>query len=277
MAAIQKEEFRDAARVNFRNRVEFARVFNTSDGSAITDATSLEAGDDVTVRIRASGVSGVTRLVLDFDGNLTTTITDTSVDDDGNLILAPLDTGDDVDFEIEASLVDIGSGGYTNNTLVQILFEGVTSDVEFVDAVLGDLIGTGRTIEDADLVVTPSRVESAIHNMDLNAIADVRDAINSPDTFLELNDVTETTYDGNGGMVVVVNEAGNGLEFGAGGDTSSLATAGFTYTATEDADGLSTLILTKDDDDNTEFGRYIQRSDGTVDFMVSGQFVAGGG
>ena len=188
-------------------------------------------------------------------------------------MLAPLDTGDDVDFEIEASLVDIG--GYANDTPVQILFEGVTSDVEFIDAILGNLIGTGRTIEDADLVVTPSRVESAIHNMDLNAIADVRDAINSPDTFLELTDTPDAF--GTTGQVLQVNSDRDGLVFGAGGDTSSLATAGFTYTATEDAAGLSTLILTKDDDDNTEFGRYIQRADGTVDFMVSGQFIAGGG
>ena len=217
--------------------------------------------------IRASGVSGITELVIDFDGNLHRTITDTD-------ILAPLNTGDDVDFEITVPLSSIT---YTATTEVEILLEGGTSaDIELEVATLGDLLGSGRTIEDADLVVTPSRVESAIHNMDVNAIADVRDAINSPDTFLELNDVSETTYSGQGGMAVVVNDTGTGLEYGEGGDTSSLAAVGYTYTIGRTTEDERTLILTRDSND-VVYGTYIERADGTVDFMVSGQFIAGGG
>ena len=215
--------------------------------------------------LRASGISGVTELVLDFDGNLARTITDTDT-------LAPLDTGDDVDFEITVSLPSIT---YTNDTELEILLEGASSDVELVTANLGDLLGAGRTIEDADLVVTPSRVESAIHNMDLNAIADVRDAINSPDTFLELTD-TPDDFTGQGGMAVVVNSTGTALEFGAGGDTSSLSAAGYEWTA-ETVDAQPNLVLSETGTLGTdEVFRLVKDADtGFYNLVISGNVIAG--
>ena len=126
MSALQKTELRDAARVNFRNRVEIARIFN-EDGTEIPDIASFPGdGESVIVMIRASGVSGITELVIDFDGNLHRTVTDTG-------ILAPLNTGDDVDFEITVPLSSIT---YTATTEVEILLEGGTSaDIELEVAV----------------------------------------------------------------------------------------------------------------------------------------------
>ena len=53
MSATQKTELRDAARVNFRNRVEIARVFNDG-GAEIPDIDSFPgSGENVIVMIRA--------------------------------------------------------------------------------------------------------------------------------------------------------------------------------------------------------------------------------
>ena len=262
MTAAQKTELRNAARINFRNRVVFTRVV-TATGGNIPDIDSFPgSGVNVIVRIRASGVSGVTRLILNINNSLATSIV--NVDD-----LADLNTGDDIEFDIDVSLTT----SYTADAELTIALEG-TSALDIETATLGDLLGAGVTVEDADLVVTPSRVESAIHNMDLNAIADVRDAINSPDTFLELTDTPDAF--GTTGQVLQVNGDRDGLVFGAGGDTSSLATAGYTYTTDTTAEGERTLVLTRDSND-VVYGTYIERADGTVDFMVSGQFIAGGG
>ena len=263
MSAIQKTEFRDAARIGFRNRVEFARVTDGT-GTAITDATSLSDGDNVIVTIRASGVSGVTRLVLDFDGVSGIVITDATE-------LESLNTGDDISFPISGSLP---SGTYTNDTELEILLEGASSEVELIIATLGDLIGDGRTIEDADLVVTPERVKSAIDNTDNTAKEEIRDNLNI--NFLNLPDTPSAL--GASDTVLGVNADGE-LAFVTGGDASSLAAAGFTFTAGTTA-GDPNLILSKDSD-GTVYGTFIERTadDGTitVDFMVSGQFIAGGG
>ena len=271
MTAAQKTELRDAARVNFRNRVEIARVFN-EDGTEIPDIGSFPgSGENVIVMIRASGVSGVTELVIDFDGNLGRAVTDTD-------ILTPLNTGDDVDLEITVPLSTI-PGGYVATTEVDVELIGASSDVELEIATLGDLIGAGRTIEDADLVVTPSRVESAIHNMDVNALADVRDAINSPDTFLELTD-TPNDFTDQGGMVVQVNTDGDALIFGPGGDASSLSAAGYEWDTAETTDPVPQPILilretAEAEADQHEVVRFVRNADNTYDIIATGNVRAG--
>ena len=244
MSAIQKTELRDAARINFRNRVEFARIVN-QDSSAITDATSLSDGDNVIVTIRASGVSGVTRLVLDFDGTSGIVITDATE-------LEPLNTGDDISFPISGSLP---SGTYTNDTELEILLEGASSEVELIIATLGDLIGDGRTIEDADLVVTPERVKSAIDNTDNTARGEIRDNLD------------------------VYNKAEVDDAIAAGGDTSTLAeNARLEYVRSTIA-GIDTVTLRELEAPNHEVLRLERMVDGdgnvTWDIVASGNVRAG--
>ena len=171
MTPAQKTELRDAARVGFRNRVEITRIVNTDD-TEIPDISSFPAsGDDIIVMIRASGLAGVTRFVIDFDGNLHRTVTDAA-------ILEALNSGDDVTLAITVPVSTI-PGGYLNTTIVQVEFIEATTDFDLETAVLGDLLGAGRTVEAADLVVTPERVESAIHNTDSTGTArqDIRDTL----------------------------------------------------------------------------------------------------
>ena len=158
-----------------------------------------------------------------------------------------------------------------------MITESTSSNPDIPDNILGDLLGDGRTVEDADLVVTPSRVESAIHNMDSDAQEDVRNALNI--NFLNLPDVTPTDYTGQGGMAVVVNSTGTALEFGeasGGADTIETDTETYTYTSGTTTEGEDTLILTRNTG-NILVGTHIFRADGTVDYMVTGQVISGGG
>ena len=114
MTPTQKEELRDAARINFSNRFEFSRV-SRSDGTDIADINAFPdpvSGFNVRITFHASGLSNVTRIVIDFDGNIITTITDTSTTVDNRNVLDEINNGDDV---------EITAVSYTHLTLPTIL------------------------------------------------------------------------------------------------------------------------------------------------------------
>ena len=244
MTVTQKEEFRDAGRINFSNRFEFSRVAR-DDGTDLADINAFPAdvsGFDVRITFHASGLSNVTRITLDFDGNIVATITDTSTTVDNRNVLDEINNGDDVELTVDASLPSIT---ITNETEVQaVITESTSSNPDIPDHILGDLLGAGRTVEDADLVVTPERVESAIHNLTDDAIVDVQETLGIGSS----ND---------GDQIIIEGET-------------------YTYTPGETAAGEDTLILTRNRG-NVLVGTHIFRADGTVDYMVTGQVISGGG
>ena len=245
MTATQKEEFRDAARINFESRSGLTRV-TTAANSNIPDIASFPASTEtVIVMIQVSGYSGVTEFVIDFDGFLHRTVTDTDVDADGNNYIDTINSGDDVTIAVTVPL-GTSPSSYVATTLVQVEFIGAPAELELIEANLGDLIGAGATIEDADLVVTPERIESAIHILseDSAALADVQASLG-----------IDSSNDGN---QIVIDD-----------DT-------YTFTTGTTTEGEHTLILTRNSNSRV-YGTWIERSGNTVDFMVTGQFIAGGG
>ena len=133
-------------------------------------------------------------------------------------------------------------------------------------------------MEDADLVVTPARVESAIHNMDSDAEEDVRDALNI--NFFNLPE-TPSAY-GTAGQVVQVNNTEDGLIFGAGGDVSTLATVARLAYDRRMIAGIDTIILHEvadTEEEEYEVLRYERMVDGdgnvTWDQVMSGNVRAG--
>ena len=286
MTATQKEELRDAARVDFRNRVVISRIVNT-DNTEIPDIASFPSStDSVIVMIHASGLSGVTEFVIDFDGFLHRTVSDTDVDTDGNNYVDTINTGDDVTIAVTVPL-GTSPSSYTATTEVQVEFIGTTTDFDFEEAALGDLLGAGVTVEDADLVVTPGRIESAIHLLrsnnddddDSTALADVQASLGIGDgTFVDLTDTPSSL--GNDGQVLGITSGSLTFVDQTGGDQVIIGGETYTFTTGTTADGDPTLILTRNTGDVT-YGTWIERTADddtkTVDFMISGQFIAGGG
>ena len=92
MTDTQKTELRDAARIDFRSRTEPIRV-TRENAVAITDATSLSQGINVEVTFRASGLSGVTSITIDFNGALGRRFEPT----DAQSVFDAINHGDDVE------------------------------------------------------------------------------------------------------------------------------------------------------------------------------------
>ena len=153
-----------------------------------------------------------------------------------------------------------------------IITESVSSTTVPEQHRLEDLLGDGATVEAADLVVTPERVESAIHNLSDDAITDVQEALGvGSGTFVGLTD-TPATIGSNGQVLGIVSNALAFVDQGSG-----LEDIGYTWT--EDADtpttGETTLTLT--DSDNHNVMEFIKRSDDTYDLRITGQLLSGGG
>ena len=255
MSAIQKTELRDAARVNFRNRIEPTRI-TLENGVAITDATTLTSSTNVEVTFRASGLSGVTNIVIDFNGALGRSFDPA----DAQAVFDSLNTGDDVEETLTVSLPALpGGASYSNDVEVDLeINEG--TNVDLLVTSLGDMIGDGITGEDADLVVTPERVESAIHNTDSAGTArqDIRDTL----------DVYNKT------------EVDDAIAAGSGGDTSSLSTAMFAWSI-EEVDAQDDLVLRETGTrGSAEVFRFVRVDDGsgniTYDIVATGNVRAGG-
>ena len=128
-------------------------------------------------------------------------------------------------------------------------------DLELIVANLGDLLGAGRTVEAADLVVTPERVESAIHNTDATGTAreDIRTTLDVYSK-AEVDDAIADT-----------------------GDTSTLSTARLQYTRRMIA-GIDTVLLEEVESPNHEVLRYERVVNGdsvTWDLVMSGNVRAG--
>ena len=146
------------------------------------------------------------------------------------------------------------------------------------------MIGDGITGTAADLVVTPARVESAIHDMDSDAQEDVREALNI--SFVNLLDVPDLIMASEGDVLQVGRDAAdenNILEFGeaSGGDASSLLGAELEYFRSTIA-GVDTVILREiatDPANQHEVLRYERMVDGdgnvTWDQVMSGNVRAG--
>ena len=249
MTADQKTELRDAARINFRNRFDFVQI-RDENRMPIANASDLVSSADVYVTVRASGLSGITRLVLDFDGNLGRSFNDAAT-------LDPLNTGDDVRLEIGP--ISLPSITYTDDTELEVeLFIGTNpADIELEIGRLGDLLADGRTPEAADLVVTPERVESAIHNLaDDDAREDVRTSLD------------------------VYSKAEVDAEVGGAGDTSTLSTAMYAWD-TELVDAQVNLVLSETGTrGSAEVCRFVRVDDGsgniTYDVVATGNVRAGG-
>ena len=138
-------------------------------------------------------------------------------------------------------------------------------------------LGDGITGTDADLVVTPERVESAIHNLTDDAITDVQETLGIGDagvsTFLGLTDAPDEYPDGSAGQVVQINSTSNGLEFGTGG---SLHIAGYEWDTEETDAGEPILIMREISDAAHEVVRFVRNADHTYDIVATGYVRAGG-
>ena len=283
MTATQKTALRAAARIDFRERIEFLQVLHEAGRAQLQESelSGLDAGGtNVIVIVRASGVSGITRLALRLDGSIIGRDITTPAD------LVDINTGDDVDIEFTVSLP---AHTYTVATELELIVEGGNvGDLELITATFGDLIGEGRTADEAaDLVVTPRRVESAIHNMDSDAQEDVRDALNI--NFVNLPDTPSSAdlTSADLGQVLQVGEDADSnriLEFGEGaGDTSSLSLAELAWertgTVLEDNVVVTLREVATAESDQHEVLRLERMvdSDGNVtwDIVASGNVRAG--